>query len=48
MSKAGFERIKMLTLHGSDISALDVVLKLGEFLLEFIQGDLLILCSTFS
>jgi len=37
-----FRGIK-LTLHGSDISALDVVLEFGDLLLEFIEGDKLIL-----
>lgn len=34
-----------LTLHGSDIRALDVIIELGDLLLKLVQGDQLVLCK---
>lgn len=38
------EKAWALTLHGSDVRALDEVLELGDLLLELIERDLLVLC----
>jgi hypothetical protein len=35
------------TLHGGDIRALNVVFELGDLLLKFVEGNLLILCRGF-
>ena len=36
-------RCKRLTLHGSNIGALDIVLELGNLLLELVERDFLVL-----
>ena len=38
-------RMVRLTLHGSDIRALDVIIELGNLLLKLVQGDQLVLCK---
>ncbi len=40
----GSRKDNELTLHSSNVAALDIVFKLGELLLQFVHGDLVILC----
>ena len=37
----------MLTLHGSDVGALYIVIEFLDLLLQFIKGDELVLCIQF-
>jgi hypothetical protein len=37
------EEGQLLTLHGGDIGALDIVLELGDLFLQVVQGDLFVL-----
>lgn len=40
----GSRKDNELTLHGSNVAALDIVIKLGDLFLQLVHGDFVILC----